>query len=289
MQSIIDNFIWHSLLNLILYIPGIKKLRELKIDVTGNRIIGNKDSTVALEWARDIYEKSKANQRDISDAEILEIGPGAFLGVATLLITKGAKKVTAVDVSNFCDLENTEQFSLVIETAKQEEWIKKDQHYSAEKILKNLEYLVSSSNIPVPDSSYDIVYSFHAGEHFRDPNEVIAEMHRVLKPGGLCIHSIDLHDHIGSHRVNNWLKFLYYEPWAWNIMTSNRGCWTNRLRSTQWREIFENHFTIIDFDARRQTIPSTFKASKLATPFKDYDLEILSVSSLNIIARKPLT
>lgn len=39
--------------------------------------------------------------------------------------------------------------------------------------------------IPFPDASFDVVLSGGLLEHFREPGEVIAEMVRVLRPGGL--------------------------------------------------------------------------------------------------------
>lgn len=43
-------------------------------------------------------------------------------------------------------------------------------------------------NIPFPDSSFDVVYSSNVLEHVRDLPYLEAEMKRVLKPGGYCVH-----------------------------------------------------------------------------------------------------
>jgi ubiquinone/menaquinone biosynthesis C-methylase UbiE len=39
-------------------------------------------------------------------------------------------------------------------------------------------------NVDLPDESIDVVYSYHALEHISDPRRALAEMARVLKPGG---------------------------------------------------------------------------------------------------------
>jgi SAM-dependent methyltransferase len=44
--------------------------------------------------------------------------------------------------------------------------------------------------IPFPDASFDVVFSSHVIEHIRDELSIHAEMHRVLRPGGVCVHIV---------------------------------------------------------------------------------------------------
>ncbi len=41
-----------------------------------------------------------------------------------------------------------------------------------------------AARLPYPDQHFDLVMGAHFLEHFADPAEVLAEMHRVLRPGG---------------------------------------------------------------------------------------------------------
>ena len=45
--------------------------------------------------------------------------------------------------------------------------------------------LADARSLPFPDASFDLVLSGGLLEHFRDPHTVLAEMSRVLRPGGL--------------------------------------------------------------------------------------------------------
>jgi SAM-dependent methyltransferase len=42
--------------------------------------------------------------------------------------------------------------------------------------------------IPWPDASFDVLYSHHVLEHVADYAQALAEMHRVLAPGGVMVH-----------------------------------------------------------------------------------------------------
>jgi SAM-dependent methyltransferase len=45
--------------------------------------------------------------------------------------------------------------------------------------------LGDARSLPFPDASFDLVLSGGLLEHFRDPRPVLAEMSRILRPGGL--------------------------------------------------------------------------------------------------------
>ena len=49
---------------------------------------------------------------------------------------------------------------------------------------EHIDYVCDATAIPVPDDSFDLIVSQETLEHVADPWKVMAEMHRVLKPGG---------------------------------------------------------------------------------------------------------
>ena len=60
--------------------------------------------------------------------------------------------------------------------------------YASEKFRKdNLSFLQSDSlNINQPDNQFDVVICAQVYEHVPSANRLLAEIHRVLKPGGVC-------------------------------------------------------------------------------------------------------
>ena len=57
-------------------------------------------------------------------------------------------------------------------------------------VKENLEFKVADAlNLPFDDASFDVVICSHVYEHVPDPVRMFAEIHRVLRPGGICYFS----------------------------------------------------------------------------------------------------
>lgn len=90
---------------------------------------------------------------------------------------------------------------------------------------------VPAQNLDLPDGSVDICFSVSVLEHVDRPREVIATLHRMLRPGGLCVHTIDLRDHRDFHRP---LAFLAEADYP-------QACGTeNRLRASDFIALFQD-------------------------------------------------
>ena len=81
-----------------------------------------------------------------------------------------------------------------------------------------------------------MVYSGAALEHVTDLDATFIDMYKMLVPGGVAIHQVDLKSH-GMHRKNS-LDFLTWPQWMWELMYSHKGV-PNRWRINRYREIIE--------------------------------------------------
>lgn len=73
-------------------------------------------------------------------------------------------------------------------------------------------------------------------EHLAQPAISIEDSFRTLRPGGLFVASIDLETHMGGrNEPTRMFEFMKYSTRTWNAMTSNRSCYVNRLRLSDWR------------------------------------------------------
>jgi SAM-dependent methyltransferase len=72
----------------------------------------------------------------------------------------------------------------------------------------------------------DFIYSNSALEHVREPEHIIEKTRRLLKPGGLCFHSIDLRDHRNFKAP---LEFMRMSESEYTSIATE-----NRLRASDW-------------------------------------------------------
>ena len=91
-----------------------------------------------------------------------------------------------------------------------------------------------------PDDTFDVVWSYSVLEHVTHPDAVLADVHRVLRPGGRTVALIDLTTHAHGRRDPRLMfEFLRFSERTWRLMTSNRSIYVNRLRRSQWRDAYE--------------------------------------------------
>jgi ubiquinone/menaquinone biosynthesis C-methylase UbiE len=69
--------------------------------------------------------------------------------------------------------------------------IQKVQYIASKKQLKNVEAILSDCQTGLPDNTLDVVLLYDAFHHLSDPDMVLKELHRVLKPDGI----LSLSDH----------------------------------------------------------------------------------------------
>lgn len=93
-------------------------------------------------------------------ARILEIGAGT--GEQARELCRRGFVVTAVDVPT--------------------------SEYGRDRVFEVLDY--DGKRLPFPSASFDVVFSSNVMEHLEDLPAMLAEMRRVLKPGGYCVHAM---------------------------------------------------------------------------------------------------
>ncbi len=75
-------------------------------------------------------------------------------------------------------------------TAKYREFIRAHvTDYKASDIEKgpHIDFVESALSLSHADRTFDTVLSFQTLEHVEDPNKVLSELRRVLRPGGVCV------------------------------------------------------------------------------------------------------
>ena len=174
-------------------------------------------------------------------ATILELGPGDSVASALLGFSKGATQVYLVDVANFArsdvafyqalalDMKNKGVAAPDLSTAE-----------SINDVLQacNARYLTQgmASLRAIPSGSIDFMWSHSVLEHVRrfELSDVLCELRRILKPGGIASHNVDYQDHL-DHALNN----LRFSEAVWESpLFSGAGFYTNRVPAVCLHQMF---------------------------------------------------
>lgn len=247
---------------------------------------------------------------------VLELGPGVNLGALFAFAASGAR-AAGVDVAAlpktpdafYEDLRDylfaVEGFawwrSFAVGQLGRVDFPSVTSFPAASALLASIDYRsgVSSERLPFPDGSFDLVYSVAALEHVPEPDGTVAEIARVLEPGGLAIHEIDLKHH-GSEDP---LRFLEFSEEEWRQRVTRYGSelslrtildgrfsgevFCNRLRSTDWKSLFEGAGLalervepVIVLDA------SGVRPERFAHPFRALSIDELAVLTIGVVGRK---
>ena len=127
---------------------------------------------------------------DLNGARLLEVGCGA--GIDCLLIgTRNVRRVTGIDMSlpRFEAGEKGERTRRLLCEVERE--LGKPLDISQEHELPVSFAVMDARRMSFPDNSFDLIWTRAAMEHILPPGDALAEMARVVRPGGLMYHSID--------------------------------------------------------------------------------------------------
>jgi ubiquinone/menaquinone biosynthesis C-methylase UbiE len=122
-----------------------------------------------------------------ASASILEVGCGD--GSFTKELAKYSINVTAIDISESQIAENSRRFGAIAFR----------QHDVAERL-------------PFADNSFRVIWCSEVLEHLFDPAFALAEMHRVLKPGGKLLVTVPYHGRFKNLLIALFKFDAHYTP-----------------------------------------------------------------------------
>jgi SAM-dependent methyltransferase len=184
--------------------------------------------------------------------DVLEVGPGDNLGVAFLLLAKGARTVTCVDgfAPNFDADHNARIYAAIYNALSVEE--QQNVHdvialhsdgtatVGGVRLVCRYEVPMDAITSPLPSQSYDIVISRAVLEHLGDLQSGWKNMVQCLRPDGEMWHKVDFR----CHNLFGQIHPLYFLTVPDAIFTpiSRPDPTLNRLRSPTYRELAAEYF-----------------------------------------------
>lgn len=137
------------------------------------------------------------------------------------------------------------------------------------------------------NESLDCVFSFHVLEHVPKENveNLVASIHRVLRPGGFSVHQIGIDDHLQHYDPKMSTKnYIRYSDRTWKLLFENGVQYFNRLQKSEWLTIFNREDLV-----QLESIGYYTKIDELPVDsrFEGYSQDDLTCTTLTIVHQKP--
>ncbi len=203
------------------------------------------DLSVVDNWLTKLHEY---NGGKIKGKNILELGPGADLGVGLYLLHKGAYRYNAIDVNNLVAsvpggfYNHFFDYLYSVNPGSEIDILRNQLKLTQENRNDKLNYICRNDfdiTSAIKPKSVDIIFSQAAFEHFDNIQKTIEQLSTVSKNGAILIALIDLKTH------SRWIKdkdpnnIYRYSDWFYNIFKF-RGT-PNRIRPYKYKKILEKN------------------------------------------------
>jgi hypothetical protein len=223
-----------------------------------------------------------------SDFVVLELGPGDSVASGVIARCFGANKSYLVDKGNDAIVSSKSYTPLFHYLKGKYDFIDlADGNLPVEEITNKwgIEYLTVglASLRDLPDQSINYLWSQSVLEHIRknEFSEYIEQFRRLITKDGVCVHGVDLKDHL-SYSHNN-LRFSE-EVWESDFM-ANSGFYTNRILYNGMLNIFrENDFEVETINIKRwEEIPTP--RNRMNALFSDLSDDDLLITEFDVILK----
>lgn len=232
--------------NLAMTIPLVRKARAK----VGRTIITPPTKEALDRYAFDLFRTVQSHCGGVEGKSILEIGPGDNLVTGLAFLAAGAKSYTVIDrfQGAYSSPIARSWYRLLASNWPYGEWpahLDPETFPGAAVSVKELS-VEGVSNV----DQYDVVCSYHVGEHVSDIRAFSDLTRRALAPNGVGVHVVDF----GGHQWNRFgdpFLFLKFPALIWNLMGSARGeC--NRVRFEDYAGYFERAGLSVEVPSRRK-------------------------------------
>lgn len=139
-----------------------------------------------------------------------------------------------------------------------------------------------------PSDHFHLIHSNNVFEHVQPKvlEGILREFERVMRPGGLGSHFIDMSDHFAhldqSISIYNFLRFSE-KQWSW---IDNSVQPQNRWRLSDYLKLYDRLGFRLLAEETRPGEPEKLATLKLAAPFNRYDLTDVAVSHCHLVNQK---
>lgn len=255
------------------------------------------------------YKKLMMKYLNRMPESTLQAGPGGSLGCEVLLSMAGVKRAYTIDafpqltfsLDNFLRalkayldltecLEGLHDYKPGSLKFGEYEAVSDCHYRSNDREIRHF-FPRGLENTGFEDNSIEFLFSHATFEHVREPLRCISEIKRILIPGGVTAHAIDLRDH---RDFESPLEFLKETDESWDKLMEDYchavpGGYMNRWRASDYKRALENEgFEILEFTPERKANQAVIEAVSpfLIGRYRQLPMEDLMKLTVLIVARK---
>ena len=209
------------------------------------------DLGVVAAWRRRLRDYL-GRDHELAGQRVLELGPGADLGVGLHLLQLGAARYDAFDVHNLAVAAPRAFYDRLLARLQEIERSGTDMRIDRTEFERQLDRALRGEGdrlhyVCRPDfdlavfgeRTIDLVVSQAAFEHFDDVAAVMRGLSRIVKPGGLLVAEIDLQTHTRWIRERDPLNIYRYGDRVYDLFRF-RGS-PNRARPGEYAAHLAEH------------------------------------------------
>lgn len=221
-----------------------------------------------------------------SGFSVLEIGPGDSLFTGIVASCMGAEKSWLVDAGDFASRQPA-AYARLVRFLVSQGYDLADDGRAPDVLLRDCGVVYLTDGVKslhdIPAASIDFCFSNAVLEHVPkyDFVQFSQQLQRLLKPDGVCVHRVDLKDHLGGS-LNN----LRFKESTWEgALFRNAGFYTNRIRFTEMVDMFRTAGFQCETPRVVRWAEPPIRKRCLAPPFSALSDDELCVSGFDLVLR----
>ncbi len=242
---------WSGLMFLLLskiknLIGGYRSPRAFSINEIDRGI--EYDFNVVNGWLRLLGEYT-GDKEGFKKKRVLELGPGADLGVAILILLEGAEKYNSLDRNELIKFVPEHFYETLFSQIKSKfntdaselEALRAQLRLTLQGNNDRINYICRDDfdSMVFDEERIDIVVSQAAFEHFDDMGRTFSQLSKVVTKGCVLISIVDLKTHSRWIRDVDPLNIYRYDNFIYKLLRCP-GI-PNRLRPFQYKALLEKH------------------------------------------------
>lgn len=248
------------------------------------------DAGVVTRWRDYLKKYNNSNETVFKGKKVLELGPGADLGVGLFLLAEKAESYSAIDVHHLVKSAPPELYVHLFKHFEKSgvdgrtiEELKVQYKLTKKNRSERLNYQVSKEfDLSIfPKKNFDLVLSNAAFQQFDNPEKTISQLSKIVKSGAQFVALIDLKTHTRFINRRDPLNIYRYNDFIFRSLRFKGS--PNRIRPYEYEQALKSQgWTAIKIFPRLQ-LKTDYLQKVNSTLHKRFRDDINQMQNLTVV------